>query len=95
MAITNHERVGRALDLLNTGLRPFAEREMQSVHGEKWIEAARSAIREDRSSPKQKGTSFNAFNKANDHAEFEFVAIRRMDAPPVDQRRLGKRRQHE
>ena len=59
MAITNHARVGKALDLLNTGLRPFAEREMQSVHGDKWVEAARSAIREDRSSPKQKGTSFN------------------------------------
>ena len=35
MAITNHERVGKALDLLNTGLRPFAEPEMQSVHREK------------------------------------------------------------
>ena len=68
---------------------------MQSVHGDKWVEAPRSAIREDRSSPKQKGTSFNEFNKASDHAELGFVAIRRMDAPPVDQRRLGKWRQHE
>jgi len=34
MAVTNHERVGKALDLLNNGLRPFAEREMHSVHGE-------------------------------------------------------------
>jgi predicted AAA+ superfamily ATPase len=59
MAITNHERVGKALDLLNIGLRPFAEREMHSVHGEKWIEAARSTIGEDRSSPKQRGSGFN------------------------------------
>ncbi len=59
MAVTNHERVGKTLDLLNTGLRPFAEREMRAVHGEQWVEAARSAIGEDRGSPKQKGAGFN------------------------------------
>ncbi len=30
MAITNHERVGKALDLLREGLAPFVEREVQS-----------------------------------------------------------------
>src|SRR3990172_12143640 len=59
MAITNHERVGKVLDLLNAGLGRFAEGEMHAVHGEQWVEAARSAIREDRSSPKQKGAGFN------------------------------------
>ncbi|MBI4517435.1 MAG: ATP-binding protein [Deltaproteobacteria bacterium] len=59
MAITNHDRVGKALDLLNAGLRPFAEREMHAVHGEQWVDAARSAIREDRGSPKLKGDGFN------------------------------------
>ena len=34
MAASNHERVGKALDLLNNGLRPFAEREMRATHGE-------------------------------------------------------------
>ena len=29
MAITNHERVGKALDLLQGGLAPFVERELQ------------------------------------------------------------------
>ncbi len=29
MAITNHERVGKALELLKTGLRPFVEREFK------------------------------------------------------------------
>ena len=29
MATTNHERVGRALELLKAGLGPFVEREMQ------------------------------------------------------------------
>ncbi|MGK7936996.1 MAG: hypothetical protein AB4206_14570 [Xenococcaceae cyanobacterium] len=31
MAITNKERVGRALDTLKEGLYPFVEREMRSV----------------------------------------------------------------
>ena len=29
MAITNHERVGKALDLLKAGLGPFVEREIK------------------------------------------------------------------
>ena len=33
MAITNHERVGKAMDLLREGLGPFVEREFKSVHG--------------------------------------------------------------
>lgn len=36
MAKTNHGRVGEALELLNSGLRPYVEREMQSIHGEQW-----------------------------------------------------------
>jgi hypothetical protein len=32
MAITNHERVGKALDLLKDGLRPVVEREMKAQH---------------------------------------------------------------
>ena len=31
MAITNHERVGKALDLLKAGLGPFIERELKSA----------------------------------------------------------------
>ena len=33
MAMTNHERVGKGLDLLNAGLRPFIEREMANALG--------------------------------------------------------------
>ena len=36
MLSSNHERIGRALDLLNTALRPYVERELQAVHGETW-----------------------------------------------------------
>jgi len=32
MAITNQDRVGKAMDLLRLGLAPFAEREFRSVH---------------------------------------------------------------
>jgi len=43
MAQSNHERVGRALEILNTGLTPFVEREMLAKYGEHWrYEAARS-----------------------------------------------------
>lgn len=33
MAITNHERVGKALELLKTGLVPFVEREFKAKYG--------------------------------------------------------------
>ena len=43
MAQSNHERVGKALELLNEGVRTFIEREMQAVYGARWrAEAARS-----------------------------------------------------
>ncbi|MEX0710697.1 MAG: Swt1 family HEPN domain-containing protein, partial [Pirellulales bacterium] len=38
MAVTNRERVGKALDLLGAGLAPFVERELRDVHGERWQE---------------------------------------------------------
>jgi hypothetical protein len=48
MAITNKERVGRALDLLKEGLYPFVEREMRSVYNEHWENHALSHLNEDR-----------------------------------------------
>jgi len=36
MAITNHERVGKSLELLNAGLMPFFERELAAQIGEDW-----------------------------------------------------------
>jgi predicted AAA+ superfamily ATPase len=42
MAMTNHERVGKALDLLRAGLGPFVERELHSQYrGQAQAEAAR------------------------------------------------------
>lgn len=48
MAITNKERVGRALDILREGLHPFVEREMRSAYNEHWENHALSHLYEDR-----------------------------------------------
>lgn len=39
MAITNRERMGKGLDLLTSGLRPFVERELKSHLGNTWQSA--------------------------------------------------------
>jgi hypothetical protein len=35
MAISNHERVGKGLELLKAGLAPFVERELKAQHAER------------------------------------------------------------
>jgi predicted AAA+ superfamily ATPase len=47
MAISNHERVGRALSLLKEGLHPYIEREMKSVYKDRWLVAATPYVDED------------------------------------------------
>jgi predicted AAA+ superfamily ATPase len=37
MAITNRERVGKAMDLLSEGLKPFVERELLAERGKYWV----------------------------------------------------------
>lgn len=60
MAISNQERVGKALELLNTGLKPFIEREMKAVYDKRWQSEMQSVIREDRiSSPSAAGPQFD------------------------------------
>jgi predicted AAA+ superfamily ATPase len=46
MATTNHERVGKALDLLKEGLRPFVERELKAQHAQLWFDQAKASINE-------------------------------------------------
>ena len=53
MAKSNHGRVGDALELLNRGLSPFVERELQAVHGDQWQEMVAQTLREDRGSGKR------------------------------------------
>ncbi|MGD0794302.1 MAG: Swt1 family HEPN domain-containing protein [Dehalococcoidales bacterium] len=53
MAITNYERVGKALETLKAGLKPFFEREMKSVHGGQWTRVALQSLSEEK--PTSKG----------------------------------------
>lgn len=49
MAITNHERVGKALEFLKDGLQPFVEREMKVQHAQLWFEQVKASVRETQS----------------------------------------------
>jgi predicted AAA+ superfamily ATPase/N-acetylmuramoyl-L-alanine amidase len=53
MAKTNHGRVGEALELLNDGLRPFVERELEAVYKDQWRETVQQTIRNDRGAVKK------------------------------------------
>src|SRR5438105_3897232 len=48
MAITNHERVGKAMDLLKAGLAPFVEREFTNLYAGRALAEARRLQGEDR-----------------------------------------------
>jgi hypothetical protein len=48
MAITNQERVGKAMDLLRAGLAPFVEREFKNVHHAQAAEVALRSVGDDR-----------------------------------------------
>jgi hypothetical protein len=44
MAITNHNRVGKGLELLKGGLRPFVEREMTAALDSNWLARAAQTL---------------------------------------------------
>ena len=44
MAITNHQRVGKAMDLLKAGLAPFVERELKPQYRDDWLKEAKEAL---------------------------------------------------
>ena len=48
MAITNHERVGKALELLRAGLTPFVEREFKAKFGDGWAFEIRDTLTDTR-----------------------------------------------
>ncbi len=48
MAITNHERVGKTLELLKTGLGPFVEREFKAKFGENWASEVKEVLTDTR-----------------------------------------------
>lgn len=51
MAVSNHERVGKALELLNEGLKPFVSRELQAVYKGYYMDEALAALRSDPGRP--------------------------------------------
>jgi hypothetical protein len=55
MATSNHERVAKALDVLNTGLYPFVERELRASYADRWENVARTSLRDDRTSANRSG----------------------------------------
>lgn len=59
MAITNQERVGKAMELLRAGLAPFVEREFKSQHQEKATEEARRSLGDDRTVAKKPLTDWD------------------------------------
>lgn len=44
MAMTNHERVGKGMNHLRDGLKPFVERELQASLRSDWVNRARQAL---------------------------------------------------
>ncbi|MBM3271522.1 MAG: AAA+ family ATPase, partial [Candidatus Sericytochromatia bacterium] len=46
MAITNQERVGKAMDLLKDGLAPFVERELKAQDAQGWLGIVRQSVAE-------------------------------------------------
>ena len=46
MAISNHDRIGKALELLKSGFGPFVDREFMSIHKDRAeTEAGRLSLR--------------------------------------------------
>lgn len=46
MAITNQERVGKALELLKEGLQPYVERELKDRDAQGWLDIVRQSVAE-------------------------------------------------
>lgn len=46
MALSNHERIGKALELLADGLKPFVERELQNTYQAGWFQETQRTLTE-------------------------------------------------
>ena len=75
MAQSNLERVGSAMESLKGGLRPFVEREMRAVLGDRWIEAARQSFGQGRA-PAIKGTEVEVGRTGSTHRDVGPVGSR-------------------
>src|SRR5258708_9398534 len=59
MAINNHERVGKAMELVKAGVGPFVERELKSAYQEKALAQALTLLGEDRLNAKKPITEWD------------------------------------
>src|SRR6266446_2702155 len=59
MAVTNHERVGKALDALKAGLGPFVEREFKNTYKDSAVAEATRYLGEDRINAKKAITDWD------------------------------------
>ena len=44
MAVTNHDRVGKGLEILSRGLRPFVERELKNSYAQEWFAKVKQTL---------------------------------------------------
>lgn len=83
MALSNRDRVGKALELLNKGLQPFIERELKAAIGSSWEATVRNALR---NIPAGKGPKSQAINWDTQ----ALLAVMEDQWQPVFTRTLGK-----
>src|SRR2546422_3718751 len=60
MAISNHERVGKAVDLLKTGLAPFVEREFKDLYKGQAVTEAQKFVTSERLDAKRPFSAWDA-----------------------------------
>jgi hypothetical protein len=83
MALSNRDRVGKALELLNKGLQPFIERELKAALGSSWETTVHNALRNIPAGKGQKTQAINWDTQA-------LLAIMEDQWQPVFTRTLGK-----
>jgi hypothetical protein len=49
MAISNAERIGKCLELLNQGLAPYIDRELKRGLGKDWLSSVQASLRDHQS----------------------------------------------
>jgi hypothetical protein len=53
MAISNYDRVSKALEILKDGLQPFVEREMKLKHEQRWFDEVKTAVADHQATPRR------------------------------------------
>ena len=93
MAITNHDRVGKAMEFLKGGLGPFVEGEFKSIYKDRAAAELQRFLGEDRLNAKKASTAFDVaallkimWNSWND--------VFRLTLGPADRSLVSELRDH-